>query len=1217
LGEPGTGKSHSIQTIRESERLSSQEKGNRLLWFDLREYGNEERLIREVFANETVEAWKQGKGLLHLFLDSLDECLIRITTVAAILSSRLPELPIDRLRLRIACRTADWPITLETALRGAYGNEAVKIYELAPLRKIDVEEALKTNGIEPTTFFDEIETLHAVPLAIKPITLDFLMRTYLRNRCFPSSQADLYLEGCRLLCDETSSSRRVSGLAGSLSPTQRLAIAMRIAAVTMFSNKYAVWTGIDRGDVPEDDVTLQQLSGGREGSSGEDVLATEAAIKETLGTGLFSSRGSVRMGWAHQTYAEFLAARFVFEHELSVKQINTLIIHSGDAEGKVVPQLGQTAAWISDLNSEVFSHIVQRDPEILLRSNASNALSEGRKNLVGGLLNSADNEKLVPFNLVNLSNLASLAYPNMAGQLRPYIQDTHKNEFARHLAIDIAHACQVTELAEDLTVVVFDEKQALPIRVNAAYAVAKIGDDTSKAKLKPLATMELNDDPQDELKGCALRAAWPQHLSSEELFSSLTPRKDSSLFGSYVRFTANQLPREIRSSDLPAALNWLEKLSETENSPDEFSELTNAIILRAWDNLLDSEIAIALANCILMRLHKYHQVFSHSSSASSSELTKFVNELKQDDDKRRVLLEEILFALPHQMMAGYFLVHCNPPLVTHGDLYWLLDFSKVTSDKALKRQIAEIIQRIVDWKNIAELDAVLVACKTEPIFAETFAWLIKPIELDSPAAEHLKKTFREEKELLEQRQNRPLVQPPPEERIENSLAQIENGNVDAWWLLCMDLTLEPTSTHYQGEFESNLTGLPGWKKTDPATRSRILDAAELFIVTHVPKKEEWLGKNIFHHKDFSEYKAFQLLLEESPTVVTSFDRACWVKWASVILAYPVVTAADDDAVFKQLIMQAYSKAPGETLSTLDSLMDHEISTNKHVFVIQKVLGCWDDRIAEALLEKAKTANLNSTSLDGLLDVLLSKQHQSTREFVESLITPTALNSPESRDRAVTAARPLVMNADDAGWQLIWPLIEEDESFGKELMESLSFIPGEKRNFVDRLDEKQIGELYVWLCRHYPYGESRGSGFGFVGPSFHVGMLRESLLGELKTRGTVRAIDVLAEAVRQLPEVKWLKFQLIEARNHTRARTWTPPEPKDLLILARESQSRLVQSGQQLLDVIIESLERLQKKLHGETPEVQFLWNKIADKVYRPCDETALSDYIKIHLNTAS
>ena len=34
-------------------------------------------------------------------------------------------------------------------------------------------------------------------------------------------------------------------------------------------------------------------------------------VREVLDTGLFSARGERRMGWAHQTYEEFLGANYL------------------------------------------------------------------------------------------------------------------------------------------------------------------------------------------------------------------------------------------------------------------------------------------------------------------------------------------------------------------------------------------------------------------------------------------------------------------------------------------------------------------------------------------------------------------------------------------------------------------------------------------------------------------------------------------------------------------------------------------------------------------------------------------------------------------------------------------------------------------------------------------------------------------------------------------
>src|SRR5262249_45078794 len=154
------------------------EAGEVLLWRDLNAYQSDVLLMRSVFDDPTFTAWRHGTGILHLFLDSLDECLIRIDALAALLAQELTQCPTARLRLRIACRTAVWPSFLEDSLRRAWGAERVGVYELAPLRRRDVAAAAVDAGIDATAFLAEVECREAGALASKPVTLRFLLNAY-------------------------------------------------------------------------------------------------------------------------------------------------------------------------------------------------------------------------------------------------------------------------------------------------------------------------------------------------------------------------------------------------------------------------------------------------------------------------------------------------------------------------------------------------------------------------------------------------------------------------------------------------------------------------------------------------------------------------------------------------------------------------------------------------------------------------------------------------------------------------------------------------------------------------------------------------------------------------------------------------------------------------------------------------------------------------------
>jgi predicted NACHT family NTPase len=274
-------------------------------------------------------------------LDSLDECRLRVPQVAALLMEQLHEVRehIDRLRLRIACRTAEWPSQLEEGLPELWGKEQVGSFQLVPLRRKDILLAAEIEGVaDPESFLSAIADKSAQALAIKPVTLRFLISAYRRDGGFPPQEVDLYRSGCQLLVTEPSQSRQDAKEKGRLDPTQRLAVAARIAAISMFCKKAAIYLGNDTGGVSVDDVRIDELGGGTESANANAFPVNDVEIREVLETGLFSSRGPHRLGFAHQTYSEFLAAQYLIDRHLEARQMLALIRHPEQSDGTIVPQ---------------------------------------------------------------------------------------------------------------------------------------------------------------------------------------------------------------------------------------------------------------------------------------------------------------------------------------------------------------------------------------------------------------------------------------------------------------------------------------------------------------------------------------------------------------------------------------------------------------------------------------------------------------------------------------------------------------------------------------------------------------------------------------------------------------------------------------------------------------------------------------------------------------
>ena len=54
---------------------------------------------------------------------------------------------------------------------------------------------------------------------------------------------------------------------------------------------------------------------------------------------------------------------------------------------------------------------------------------------------------------------------------------------------------------------------------------------------------------------------------------------------------------------------------------------------------------------------------------------------------------------------------------------------------------------------------------------------------------------------------------------------------------------------------------------------------------------------------------------------------------------------------RELVKLAYDRAPDEIIQTLLILIDKENVNHGHIFIVDKVMDCWDAGIAAALLER--------------------------------------------------------------------------------------------------------------------------------------------------------------------------------------------------------------------------------------------------------------------------
>src|SRR5271169_1719511 len=583
LGEMGAGKSTILQR---PEQLIPV--GMTPLVIDLAPYGSEELLVNDVVRNPSIEQWRAGSAELALVLDGFDEAKERISNLGLILARAIRGWPTERLMLRIASRTFGWSRLLEETLKASFTD--LRIVGLLPLRREDAREIAAELCDDPEAFLRAVDSARASAFASRPQTLRMLARSFQRDGTLPERAAALYEQGTQSLAEEINVSRRDSGLTGSNTIDERIAIARRVAAGLTFGRSAAVWTG-RRDEVGSDDLLIAEIAIGLEPTSSSSVEVTENAVKDALSTGLFASMGPSRLGFAHASFGEYLTAAWIVADGLSNDKVRALLV---GPDGRARPQLRVTAAWLVAIAPDRFGWLTAVDPECCL-GQIHLPMTELRIDVIDGLFMDASRREW-GFS----ERLERLNHPAIAEQVTPNIANGSPDQ--RRLAVKRARDCEIVELLPELTRLALDPAQDDGIRARAGYAAIAISSGMPLTDLVPLvrdASVRGADAATDELLAVGLTASWPHAIGATEVFSMLRAPKLSTLFGGYRRFV-DDFSKGLRHEDLPVAVAWLDAHLEEIDSGD-FVELGDAIIGLAAATDIDDATGAALARIATAR----------------------------------------------------------------------------------------------------------------------------------------------------------------------------------------------------------------------------------------------------------------------------------------------------------------------------------------------------------------------------------------------------------------------------------------------------------------------------------------------------------------------------------------------------------------------------------------------------------------------------------------
>lgn len=1184
LGEPGAGKTTALD---QHAPLLLESVEAQVLRVPLGLFGSEDRLFRELLDSDQVRRWVAGEGQLCIVADGFDEGAARLPNLALLFADRIAHWPTDRLWLRLACRTADWPTSLGNALRARF--EQVALMELLPLRRQDVA-VLAAGWGAGAGFLEAVETARVVPLASRPLTLRLLATAFAGSGTLPRRGVQLFRLGLTALAEEQNDSRLDTGLGGALSAAERIAIAGRVAAASIFGGRPIIWTGPasspDR-DV-QTDIAIDELAVGAEplGDSATVNLSREA-IREAVATGLFSSRGDQRLGWSHATFADYLAAHWLMANHVSVDQARSLFLAP---DGLTYPQTRLVAAWALAIDPGAYEFLAAADPEAL----------RGEVDLPGDGIRSAVIDGL--FNVAAAGRLRDrwgtdydvLCHEAIADQLRPRLASSEKA--VRRLALRLAAVCRREELRDDLVRLTLDTDSSFGDRVSAGWAVIALNETRPGDDLLPLVTdvQRRGDDPDDELLGIGLRASWPHALATDDVFHHIGRPKAPDLYGMYFDFIV-RFASHLTAEDLGAALGWLEPLIGTAID-DRRGPLVNAALKLAVANHDDHDALDAAARFAVSRAPSYEGFYLDEHVAVTDDPL-------DDATCRRALLNAVLAKEPDDSVV-YALADTagghNLGIVRHDDLAWLADEYEYATPERRSR-LAPLFGMVFVSNRLDHLDVVFDMPSDHPLYRDLVGAWIAPMALDDPDVIALQGRWRT---TAARRRQNSGVRDEIDDMLSELLERFEGGDAVGFWHGVRLLYVSPGGRRFVSEFDPDVTQTQRWSQLSAADQQRWVLAAKRYLLLGECEPEKWLGQQKHHYPSMAGYRAMVLLLRRDPTALQELPSDVWREWAPAIIDWTVTVNGAQWEDKEAILDRAAGAARLELVEAIVSLVRAADERDNHVFLRREVNSLWDVDLGAQLLtilRDATSPNVRDEVAQSMADCDIALVRPTLLEWLEQ--------KDEARDRAVLAAALLVDHDFAASWSHVRTPMDSDATFADAVL-AASGVVRDRR--TPPVGPRVLADLYVWLVEHFPQHEDcHQAGAHFVGSREEVGLWRDHILEALRSTGTPEGVDAVRELASRLPTITWLGTVQAAAEEALRQAQWHRTDLDDLRRIAADRSARLVTSEGDLSVVIEAALTTIQHRLQGDTPEAPQLWDTV---VRRPKEEDALSDYLCNRLN---
>ncbi|HZH77965.1 MAG TPA: hypothetical protein VEY88_18200, partial [Archangium sp.] len=886
--------------------------------------------------------------------------------------------------------------------------------------------------------------------------------------------------------------------------------------------------------------------------------------------------------------------------------LQQLLCNPEDPRPGIISQLQGVATWLVSQDSHFRSDLLQLDSWMLLTSDALTLDAGLQEPLVRALLESARKDPATLHESEARTHYRKLAHPRLGPQLRAYLREPGAPVPVRGLALRIALACEERSLAPEYLDLALEATAPLPLRIQALDALRELGDGTPDARLLPLAKLGVDMDPKGELRDRVLSWLWPGVLPTAQLFEALRdPGEDAPM-----QRTEEALLERLPPQELPSALRWVrEYLSQPK--PLRLAGLADELLGMAFDFLDEPGVFDPYCAALWPKLKRALRV------NPSLLLLEEGRELPSDwwnrlTDEERWRVIDGLAALRESPDELRLLAKVKPPLLFKWDFQAVLLRARQATSPEEQAHWAYLLSCCYPEDSSEPLEAIFQAIEQDARLESAFSWL-----LNARSLEERPQTMRVRYMALDANGDMSAYglsltqhyQEPPasiQEKCEQLLQRIESANPLDWLRLVDVLRSSP-------DRRPELLGTWRWRGLPKAIQDRIVRAAPHVLSQLQTREEPWLEGEIPGWA-VCIYEAFNLLAACEPGALDTLPEPTWGNWASLLLASPASASDPRKELRRALVERASRHAPVDVMRTFRRILgrageDSSHHTRASAFLLS-LTGCWNETLHQVAIEALRNPATPPSLVVRLFEILLLQQVPEVQAIAESVMRDPG---GSSREQKVNATRVLFTHGPIALAPELWDFLQADEDFAREVFEGCN---DHAYTFAGRHEPGLLADIYLWIEHHgrAPHSPDKALGWRMRIQLRSLHQLQQQIRDRLPERMTRSSEAALERLCREIPGDEVLQQKLYFARLFTRSRTWTPPSPRELLELVGLQRKRLVRNGRELLEILLESLRRLEEKLHGVTSAVHFLWDEEHGGRWSPKRELPLSDWVKLHLD---